>query len=66
MIWEIRKGSSNLPQVVLASQIFCWGAQFIGHGVFKKQAPVLLDNLSQAFLMATFFVLLELSWMWRL
>ncbi|KAK1308485.1 hypothetical protein QJS10_CPA09g01542 [Acorus calamus] len=47
-------------KVVLAAQIFCWTAQFIGHGVFEKRAPALLDNLVQALLMAPFFVLLEL------
>ncbi|KAK1312985.1 hypothetical protein QJS10_CPA06g00461 [Acorus calamus] len=47
-------------KVVLAAQLFCWTGQFIGHGVFEKRAPALLDNLSQAFLMAPFFVLLEL------
>ncbi|MFQ6651553.1 hypothetical protein Gotur_023831 [Gossypium turneri] len=29
------------------------------HGMFEKRAPALLDNLVQAFLMAPFFVLLE-------
>ncbi|KAL2935313.1 putative endoplasmic reticulum membrane protein C16E8.02 [Bienertia sinuspersici] len=48
-----------LNEVVLASQLICWTAQFIGHGVFEKRAPALLDNLVQAFLMAPFFVLLE-------
>ncbi|CAK9138130.1 unnamed protein product [Ilex paraguariensis] len=46
-------------EVVLASQLLCWTGQFIGHGVFEKRAPALLDNLVQAFLMAPFFVLLE-------
>ncbi|KAJ6987566.1 hypothetical protein NC653_020734 [Populus alba x Populus x berolinensis] len=45
--------------VVLVSQIVCWTGQFIGHGVFEKRAPALLDNLVQAFIMAPFFVLLE-------
>ncbi|GAB4860776.1 hypothetical protein Ancab_035939 [Ancistrocladus abbreviatus] len=45
--------------VALAAQLFCWTSQFIGHGVFEKRAPALLDNLAQAFLMAPFFVLLE-------
>ncbi|KAL6497381.1 hypothetical protein OROGR_029310 [Orobanche gracilis] len=31
----------------------------LGHGVFEKRAPALLDNLAQAFLMAPYFVLLE-------
>ncbi|GFZ07728.1 ER membrane protein, putative [Actinidia rufa] len=46
-------------EVVLAAQLFCWTGQFIGHGVFEKRAPALLDNLVQAVLMAPFFVLLE-------
>ncbi|EOY21900.1 Uncharacterized protein TCM_014060 isoform 2 [Theobroma cacao] len=43
----------------LAWKLFCWTGQFLGHGVFEKRAPALLDNLVQAFLMAPFFVLLE-------
>ncbi|NP_001236237.1 2-hydroxy-palmitic acid dioxygenase mpo1-like [Glycine max] len=52
-------GFSLAWKVVLAAQLFCWTGQFIGHGVFGKRAPALLDNLAQAFLMAPFFVLLE-------
>ncbi|XP_052176263.1 2-hydroxy-palmitic acid dioxygenase MPO1-like isoform X2 [Diospyros lotus] len=43
----------------LAWKLFCWTGQFIGHGVFEKRAPALLDNLVQALIMAPFFVLLE-------
>ncbi|XAR50026.1 hypothetical protein NMG60_11004238 [Bertholletia excelsa] len=52
-------GFSLAWKVVLAAQLLCWTGQFIGHGVFEKRAPALLDNLAQAFLMAPFFVLLE-------
>ncbi|KAM6594730.1 hypothetical protein CsatA_002433 [Cannabis sativa] len=52
-------GFSVAWKVGLAAQLFCWTGQFIGHGVFEKRAPALLDNLVQAFLMAPFFVLLE-------
>ncbi|KAK7317245.1 hypothetical protein RJT34_01305 [Clitoria ternatea] len=52
-------GFSLAWKVALAAQIFCWTGQFIGHGVFEKRAPALLDNLVQAFLMAPFFVLFE-------
>ncbi|MFS7939554.1 putative 2-hydroxy-palmitic acid dioxygenase Mpo1 [Helianthus anomalus] len=52
-------GFSLAWKVVLAAHLFCWTGQFIGHGVFEKRAPALLDNLTQAFLMAPFFVLLE-------
>jgi 2-hydroxy fatty acid dioxygenase len=24
---------------------FSWGVQFVGHGVFEKRAPALLDNI---------------------
>ncbi|KAF5178483.1 putative ER membrane protein [Thalictrum thalictroides] len=54
-----RLGYSLAWKVVLAAQLFCWTGQFIGHGVFEKRAPALLDNLTQAFVMAPFFVLLE-------
>ncbi|KAH6797323.1 ER membrane protein [Perilla frutescens var. hirtella] len=54
-----RLGFSLSWKVALASQLLCWTGQFIGHGVFEKRAPALLDNLAQAFLMAPFFVLLE-------
>ncbi|KAH7515974.1 hypothetical protein FEM48_Zijuj10G0085100 [Ziziphus jujuba var. spinosa] len=52
-------GFSIAWKVVLVAQIVCWTGQFIGHGVFEKRAPALLDNLVQAFIMAPFFVLLE-------
>ncbi|KAL6969620.1 hypothetical protein U1Q18_029330 [Sarracenia purpurea var. burkii] len=52
-------GFSLAWKVVLVAQLVCWTGQFIGHGLFEKRAPALLDNLSQAFLMAPFFVLLE-------
>ncbi|CAK8536688.1 unnamed protein product [Lathyrus sativus] len=47
-------------KVVLVVQLVCWIGQFIGHGVFEKRAPALLDNLTQALIMAPFFVLLEI------
>lgn len=46
-------------KIALAAQVLCWTGQFLGHGIFEKRAPALLDNLAQAFLMAPFFVLLE-------
>ncbi|XP_062161792.1 2-hydroxy-palmitic acid dioxygenase mpo1-like isoform X1 [Alnus glutinosa] len=54
-----RLGFSLAWKVVLLAQLLCWTGQFIGHGVFEKRAPALLDNLVQAFIMAPFFVLLE-------
>ncbi|KAL8244121.1 hypothetical protein R6Q59_010379 [Mikania micrantha] len=52
-------GFSLAWKVVLAAQLFCWWGQFIGHYVFEKRAPALLDNFIQAFLTGPFFVLLE-------
>lgn len=54
-----RLGFSYGWKVVLVSQLVCWTAQFIGHGVFEGRKPALLDNLAQAIIMAQFFVLLE-------
>ncbi|KAL1216755.1 hypothetical protein V5N11_025254 [Cardamine amara subsp. amara] len=54
-----RLGHSLTLKVGVASQLLCWTGQFLGHGLFEKRAPALLDNLVQAFLMGPFFVLLE-------
>ncbi|OQE07007.1 hypothetical protein PENVUL_c015G05233 [Penicillium vulpinum] len=42
-----------------AIHVVSWLAQFVGHGVFEKRAPALLDNLVQAFLLAPLFVWME-------
>lgn len=38
-----------------------WIVQFIGHGVFERRAPALLDNLLQALVLAPFFVCFEVA-----
>ena len=38
----------------------CWILQFIGHAIFEKKRPALLDSLSQSFIMAPLFVILEI------
>lgn len=43
-----------------AVHVVSWLVQFIGHGVFEKRAPALLDNLIQAFLLAPLFVWMEI------
>ncbi|KAI9809059.1 MAG: hypothetical protein M1825_002348 [Sarcosagium campestre] len=43
----------------LGVHVVSWLAQFVGHGVFEKRAPALLDNLVQAVFLAPFFVWLE-------
>lgn len=37
-----------------------WAFQFFGHFFFEKRAPALTDNVFQAFLLAPFFVFMEL------
>ncbi|KAH0611408.1 uncharacterized protein H6S33_010673 [Morchella sextelata] len=37
-----------------------WVVQFIGHGVFEKRAPAILDNPIQPILLAPFFVWFEI------
>ncbi|KAJ2798268.1 hypothetical protein H4R21_003999 [Coemansia helicoidea] len=44
---------------VLGLFVAAWVAQFIGHGVFERRAPALLDSLNQALVIAPFFVFLE-------
>ncbi|XP_047316798.1 2-hydroxy-palmitic acid dioxygenase mpo1-like [Impatiens glandulifera] len=56
-------GFSMAWKVVLVVQMLCWTGQFIGHGVFEKRAPTLLDNVLQPMLMAPFFVVLEVLWL---
>ncbi|KAF8005696.1 hypothetical protein BT93_K0088 [Corymbia citriodora subsp. variegata] len=52
-----RLGFSLSWKFFLASQVICWAGQSIGHGVFEKRAPS--SNMAQAFVMAPFFVFLE-------
>jgi len=40
--------------------VISWIAQFIGHGVAEKRSPALLDNILGAFVLAPFFVHLEI------
>ncbi|KAJ1739511.1 hypothetical protein LPJ78_002046 [Coemansia sp. RSA 989] len=46
-------------KVMVVLFVVAWVAQFIGHGVFERRAPALVDNLVQALVMAPFFVFLE-------
>ena len=45
--------------VGIVVEIVAWILQFIGHGVFEGRAPALLDNLLQSFILAPFFVFME-------
>ena len=46
-------------QGCIAVHVVCWLLQFIGHGLFERRAPALLDNPLQAVHAAVFFVWLE-------
>ena len=48
--------------VVYAIGVHCiaWIFQFIGHGVFERRKPALLDSLVQALVLAPLFVWLHL------
>ena len=55
-----RQYGSTANNAAIGLNIASWVAQFIGHGVFEKRAPALLDNLIQAFFLAPFFVWMEI------
>ncbi|ETW05117.1 hypothetical protein H310_04138 [Aphanomyces invadans] len=46
-------------RMALGIHVTAWIIQFIGHGVFEKRAPALLDSWDQAIITAPLFVLLE-------
>lgn len=46
-------------KLALPVHVLAWILQFIGHGVFEKRKPALLDSLDQAVITAPMFVLLE-------
>lgn len=54
------KDNTNLA---IGLHVAGWIAQFIGHGVFERRAPALLDNFFQAVHAAVFFVWLEVLFM---
>ncbi|EPE27121.1 hypothetical protein GLAREA_03035 [Glarea lozoyensis ATCC 20868] len=50
---------SSVNTIGIAVEIVAWVAQFVGHGAFEGRAPALLDNLTQALVLAPFFVFME-------
>jgi 2-hydroxy fatty acid dioxygenase len=46
--------------IAIAVHIVAWIIQFLGHGVWEKRKPALFDSLIQAFLMAPFFIFMEI------
>ncbi|KAG0248558.1 hypothetical protein BG011_010139 [Mortierella polycephala] len=49
----------NANKIALGVHVAAWIAQFIGHGVYEKRAPKLMDNLLQALVLAPYFVVYE-------
>jgi 2-hydroxy fatty acid dioxygenase len=47
----------------LALHLTCWALQILGHTVFEKNAPAILDSFVSAVLTAPLFVILELLFM---
>ncbi|SCV00544.1 LANO_0F07404g1_1 [Lachancea nothofagi CBS 11611] len=57
----IEAGVLDLPlRWALAIFSASWVFQFIGHGVFERRKPALLDNLVQSLVTAPFLILFEL------
>lgn len=46
--------------VFAASWVVGWGFQFLGHGVWEKRRPALMDNLTQVFI-APIFLIAEIA-----
>ncbi|GLE01501.1 hypothetical protein PINS_up018356 [Pythium insidiosum] len=45
--------------IALPIHLVAWTLQFIGHGVYERRKPALLDSLDQAIITAPMFVLFE-------
>ncbi len=55
--------NTSLP-ILLFVHIVSWVIQFLGHGLWEKRKPALMESLWQAFLMAPLFVFVEfLFWL---
>ncbi|WBW73079.1 ER membrane fatty acid alpha-oxygenase Mpo1 [Schizosaccharomyces osmophilus] len=56
-----RWSQSTVNSTAIFLHIISWVLQFIGHGVFEKKRPALLDNLVQSIFFAPLFAFLETS-----
>ncbi|RLM61824.1 hypothetical protein C2845_PM14G15160 [Panicum miliaceum] len=54
-----RLGFAASWRLVLATQLFCWTWQFLGHGLFEKKGPT-LSELPEVFLMEPFLIFLQI------
>lgn len=51
--------SDHIVEIFIISQIGSWVPQILSHRFIEGRAPAFFDNLAQAFLLAPFFVFLE-------
>lgn len=58
--------SSRVFWAVFAAHVAAWGAQFYGHFHYEGKAPAVFDNLVQPLVLAPYFVLFEVLFMWGL
>ncbi|KAJ1268563.1 hypothetical protein BS78_07G144600 [Paspalum vaginatum] len=54
-----RLGFGPSWKLVLATQLFCWTWQFLGHGLFEKKGPT-VSELPEVFLMEPFLIFLQI------
>ena len=54
---------ANMLPLAIALHLIGWISQFVGHGVFEKRKPALVDNLFQSIHAAVFFVWIEALFM---
>ncbi|KAA8906400.1 hypothetical protein FN846DRAFT_948744 [Sphaerosporella brunnea] len=59
----VQRWDGGFNRLAAAVQVISWISQFVGHGVFERRAPALLDNLVQALFLAPLFVWLEVLFM---
>ncbi|SCU93760.1 LADA_0G04764g1_1 [Lachancea dasiensis] len=60
-VWGIGLGTLDIPCTWAWAIFFAgWASQFVGHGVFERRRPALLDNLVQSLVTAPFLILFEL------
>ncbi len=55
-------GAGTALTIAGVLHVFSWAIQFLGHGVWEKRRPALLDNLFQT-LVAPIFVIAEVGFM---
>ncbi|KAF8252703.1 hypothetical protein K440DRAFT_631630 [Wilcoxina mikolae CBS 423.85] len=61
--WCVLHFGGEANKIAGVVQVLAWVAQFIGHGVYEKKAPALVDNLLQALFLAPLFVWIEVLFM---